>query len=103
MVVFRVGVKDAEFLVKEFSPVFNENDMINLDNFTAIVKLMVNNKTTRPFTMRTIPPLKGDTGKAKVLKELSRVTYGRPRALIEQEIKERFISEEIPEGLEENF
>jgi len=98
MVVFRVGVKDAEFLVKEFDPVFNENDMINLDNFSAIVKLMVNNKTTRPFTMRTIPPRKGNPEKAKILKELSRATYGRPRALIEQEIKERFTSDEIEEG-----
>lgn len=86
MVVFRVGVKDAEFLLKQFDPVFNENDMINLDNFTAIVKLLVNNKPTRPFTMRTLPPPKGNSENAKILKDLSRLTFGRPRTLIEQEI-----------------
>lgn len=86
MVVFRVGSKDAEFLLKQFEPVFNENDMINLDNFTAIVKLLVNNKPTRPFTMRTLPPPKGNLENAKMLKDLSRLTYGRPRALVEQEI-----------------
>jgi len=85
-VVFRVGVKDAEFLLKQFEPVFNENDMVNIDNFTAIVKLLVNNKPTRPFTMLTLPPPKGNLENARMLKDLSRLTYGKPRALIEQEI-----------------
>ena len=93
MVVFRVGVKDAEFLVKQFEPVFNENDMINLDNFVAIVKLLVKNIPTRPFTMKTLPPPKGNPEIAKLLKEYSRLTYGMPRVLVEQEIRERYQKE----------
>lgn len=92
MVTFRVGVKDAEFLVKQFEPVFTENDLINIDNFTAVVKLLVNNKPTRPFTMRTIPPAKGNVEKAKLLKEMSRLKYGKSKILIDQEIQERIKS-----------
>jgi len=93
MVVFRVGVKDAEFLVKQFEPVFNENDMINLDNFVAIVKLLVKNIPTRPFTIKTLPPPKGNPEIAKLLKEYSRLTYGTPRGLVEQEIREKYQKE----------
>src|SRR3989344_5722881 len=32
MVVFRVGADDAEFLVKQFDPVFTKTDLINIDN-----------------------------------------------------------------------
>ncbi|HRU35858.1 MAG TPA: TraM recognition domain-containing protein [Candidatus Paceibacterota bacterium] len=93
MVVFRVGVKDAEFLVKQFEPVFNENDMINLDNFVAIAKLLVKNIPTRSFTMKTLPPPQGNSEIAKLLKEYSRLTYGTPRGLIEQEIREKYQKE----------
>ncbi len=102
MVVFRVGTKDAEFLVKQFEPVFTQGDMINIDNFTAIVKLLVNNKPTRPFTMRTLPPPKGNLENTKALKGLSRLTYGRPRALVEQEITQVLRGEKMFETEEMN-
>jgi len=95
IVAFRVGVKDAEFLVKQFDPVFTENDLINIDNFTAAVKLLVNNKPTRPFTMRTLPPVKGDLEKAKLLKETARLKYGKRKTLIDQEIRERIENSDL--------
>ncbi|HEB01442.1 MAG TPA: type IV secretory system conjugative DNA transfer family protein, partial [Candidatus Portnoybacteria bacterium] len=35
MVSFRLGPDDAEFMAKQFEPVFNESDLINIDNFNA--------------------------------------------------------------------
>ncbi len=90
MAVFRVGAKDAEFLVKQFEPVFSERDLISVDNYHAYVRMLANNKPTLPFSMETYPPQKGNTEIAEKIKELSYLTYGRPRAEVEEEILTRF-------------
>ena len=89
MAVFRVGAEDAEFLVKQFEPVFGQQDLINIDNFNAYLKLLINNQTTSPFNIRCNPPAKGDPGIAEKIKELSRLKYGKEKAIIEKEIFER--------------
>src|SRR5581483_2680693 len=50
--VFRVGVQDAEFLVKQFEPAFNQNDLINIDNLNAYAKILINGQTSKPFNLR---------------------------------------------------
>ena len=47
MIMFRVGVEDAEFLKPQLAPLFNERDLINLDNHNAYVKLMFKGQTSR--------------------------------------------------------
>ncbi|HRH32780.1 MAG TPA: TraM recognition domain-containing protein [bacterium] len=88
---FKVGSEDAEFLKKEFSPVFNEYDLMNIEKYTAYVKLLIDNSTSRPFSMKTPWPLAGEErddmpGK---LKHLSRMKYGEPREKVEAAILER--------------
>lgn len=87
---FRVGVEDAEFLAKQFEPVFGANDLINIDNRNAYLKLLVNGQTTRPFNIKIEPPVAGDAMAVAALKEFSRATYGRPRAQIEADILRRY-------------
>ncbi len=89
---FRVGSEDAEFLEKQFAPVFDANDLINIDNYQCYSKLLVNNQATEPFNMKTYPPSKGDPKIREALKELSRYKYGRSREIVENEIEERFKS-----------
>ncbi len=89
LVSFRVGVEDAEVMSKEFAPVFDENDVINVEKFTANIKLLIDNTASRPFNMKTIMPSKGDLTMAEDLKQLSRLKYGRDRAIVEAEIRER--------------
>lgn len=91
MIAFKVGSEDADFLKKEFSPVFNEYDLINIEKYTAYVKLLIDNTTSRPFSMNTPWPLAGEEqedmpGK---LKHLSRMKYGQPREQVEAEILAR--------------
>lgn len=88
-VAFRIGVEDAEMMAKEFAPVFDENDVINVDKYTANIKLLIDNTASRPFNMRTIMPNPGSLDIADKLKQLSRLKYGRDRAIVEAEIKER--------------
>lgn len=89
LISFRIGADDAEFVAKQFMPVFNEQDLINIDNYNAYVKLMINGAVNRPFNMRVYPPTKGSTEIALAVKELSRLKYGRPREIVEKRILER--------------
>lgn len=91
MISFKIGTEDAEFLVKEFSPVFNSYDLINIDKGTAYIKLLVDNSATRPFSMRTVWPLVGVarpemSGK---IRTLSRLKFGQDRSIIEANIIRR--------------
>src|SRR3989344_2122784 len=90
MICFRIGVEDAEIMSKEFAPVFNEFDVINIDRFNAYVKLMINGTASRPFNMETYPkPPGADLESAKVIKNLSRLKHGRPRGEVQAEILDR--------------
>ncbi|KKU94102.1 MAG: hypothetical protein UY26_C0003G0252 [Candidatus Jorgensenbacteria bacterium GW2011_GWA1_48_13] len=89
LVAFRVGAQDAEFLTKQFAPVFSEQDLLNIDNFNAYVKLLINGETSKPFNIKTVPAPKGERNLAERIKENSRNFYGRGRAEVEEEIYKR--------------
>ncbi len=76
IIAFRVGPEDADFLVKQFEPVFGKNDLINLNNRNACVRLLVDGQTAPPFSMRTIEAPSGSSDVREGLKELSRKVYG---------------------------
>jgi hypothetical protein len=90
-IVFKIGSEDAQVIVKEFQPTVNEYDLINVDKYTAYVKLLIDNTASRPFSMKTIWPLPGQVqpGLAEKIKALSRLKYGQDRALIEAQIMKR--------------
>ena len=92
MMTLRVGAEDAEFLVKQFAPIFDQSDLINLDNFNAYVKLLINNLTSKPFNIAFPRAPQENKEIADALKELSRLKYGRDRNLVEQEIASRYKS-----------
>ncbi|MBI4360096.1 MAG: type IV secretion system DNA-binding domain-containing protein [Candidatus Jacksonbacteria bacterium] len=89
LIAFRVGVEDAEVFAKEFSPVFNEYDVVNIDKYRAYVKLLIDNTAAPAFDMATFPPKPGNPELARAVKELSRLKYGRARAEVGAEILER--------------
>jgi hypothetical protein len=87
---FKIGVEDAETFAKEFAPVFNQYDVLNVEQYTAYVKLLVHNATLRPFSMRGYPLAQGhNKDVTDAITQLSRAYYGRPRQDIEQEILDR--------------
>ena len=90
MVAFRIGSDDGEFMEKQYSPVFQAKDLLNIDNANAYVKLLVHGQTQRAFNMKTFPPSKGDPAIHDAAVELSRLKYGRPRAEVEAEIRTRY-------------
>lgn len=86
MISFRVGANDAEHLVKHFAPVFTEQDLVNIDNFNAYVKLLIRGETSRPFNIRIPRADAGDSAVSGELKNLCRMRYGRDREEVEREI-----------------
>lgn len=88
-IVFRVGAEDADFLIKQFEPVFSKADLLNIDNFNSYAKILVNGNTTKPFNIRLLPPKRGIPELGPKLKELSSLTYGKDRQVVEGEILQR--------------
>jgi hypothetical protein len=89
MLAFRVGPEDAKYLVTEYEPVFDENDLVNFDNYNAGLRLLINGETSKPFNIVTYPPSKGNPRVAHLIKEFSRTKYGRDRAMVETELYDR--------------
>lgn len=90
MFVYRIGAEDAEFLEKYFLPVFNRQDLINIDNLNAYAKLLINSQTAKPFNISIKWGARGEEEYTKSLKELSALKYGRPREEVEAEIREKY-------------
>jgi hypothetical protein len=92
IISFKVGVNDANYLQNEFNPVFDQNDLINIENYNIYIKLLVNGEYPAPFSCK-IPydPEKFPKNKevAETITELSRLRYGRDKGLVEAEISKR--------------
>lgn len=91
VISFKIGSEDAEVLQKEFAPTFDAYDLINVEKFTAYIKLLISNTASRPFTIRTPWPLAGQENLelASNVRQLSRLKYGQDRSLVEAEISQR--------------
>ena len=90
MAVFRVGAEDAEFLEKQFAPVFTAKDLMNIDNRNAYLKMLSNGRPVRPFNIETLTPPAGDKENIAKLKELSYLKFGGDRVSIEGEIMRKY-------------
>jgi len=87
---FKIGAEDAEYMAKEYAPVLSEQDVIGVANYKCYIKLNINNTTSRPFSMETIWDETGKNPKmAALVKEYSRMKYGRKKTFVDQEIADR--------------
>lgn len=87
---FRIGTQDAEFLEKQFTPTFTQQDLENLPNRNAVLALLVNGVPARPFTIQTQDLPHFDYSKVDAIKQLSYTTYGKDREEVEAEIRRKF-------------
>jgi hypothetical protein len=87
---FRVGAKDAEYLESQFDPVFDAHDLLNVDNRHAFLRLLIDGRPARPFSLETLASPAGERALIPHLKKLSALKYGRPRADVEAEILKKY-------------
>ncbi|MBA3047106.1 type IV secretion system DNA-binding domain-containing protein [Patescibacteria group bacterium] len=88
LIVFRVGAADAEELVKEFTPTFIEEDLVNLPKYETYLKLMIDGVASNPFSARGLPPLsrEEETDNLDKVIKVSRERYARKREIVEDKI-----------------
>lgn len=94
VISFRVGVTDANFLQHEFSPTFTESDLVNVDRFNAYIKTIVNGEPVPSFSMdltRDMSKIAAEENPrvAELIKELSRLKFGKDVKQVEAEIAVR--------------
>ncbi len=103
IITYRVGVSDASYLSHEFTPVFGEDDLLNIEKYNVYIRTIVKNEPVPPFSMSLaaddirgymgtsiVDKLKGRNERlAQIIKEMSRLKYGRDERLVEAEITRR--------------
>lgn len=86
----RIGITDAEIMVKRYAPVFDAEDLAKLPNYESVVVAQIEGVPSAPFSMSWIPPMgQSNQQLSDALKRLSAAKYGRPRGQVEQEIFKR--------------
>ena len=87
---FTIGVEDAEYMAKEFEPVFNRQDLTNVPAYNAYISIMIDGTESKPFNIKTLyNPDPGSAEVAKSIIQLSRLKFGKDREIVEKEIFER--------------
>ncbi len=93
---FRVSSEDAEYLEKQFAPVFTAKDLMNVDNLNCYMKMLSQGRPVRPFSLFVPFPPKGEISHIDKVKELSYLKFGRERELVEAEIMKKYEKKEVP-------
>ena len=98
LVVYRVGATDASSLVKEFAPVFTEEDLVNLPKYNLCIKLMIDGIASDPFSARCLPPLpeSAKTGNAQRVIDATRSKFASPRLEVEAAIAKWHEEDPLP-------
>lgn len=86
----RIGITDAEILVKKFAPTFDAEDLTKMPNYQSVTSVMINNVPSAPFSMSFVPPMgQSNPELSSALKRLSAAKYGKPRSVVEKDIFDR--------------
>ncbi len=87
----RIGVTDAELMVKAFTPTFTAEDITKTPNFAAVAKVMMFDMPSAPFTMNLPAPMgEPNDDLMESLKVYSATKYSKTRDEVEKEIKDRW-------------
>lgn len=86
IISFRVGATDAEYLEREFHPMFNASDLVGLPKYSMYLKLMIDGATSMPFSAKTTPINEGVALTKEEIIFASRKRFGKNRSEVEQAI-----------------
>lgn len=98
----RIGVTDADLMVKAFSPTFTAEDLTKTPNHAAVAKVMMFDMPSTPFTINLPAPM-GQPNNELLdnLKLLSATKYAKTRTEVEKEIQDRWNSANIEQEQKE--
>ena len=85
---FRVSADDAPLLVKQFEPTFEGSDLIQMANRNFIISMIINGEKVPAFSATTLSIPTPPEDNLDAIIASSREQYSRPRAVVEDEIRE---------------
>jgi hypothetical protein len=93
-IAFSIGVSDANYMAHEYTPIFGEDDLLNIERYHCYIKTIVSNEPAPPFSMDVTKDMAKQKAMmnpkvAEIIKEMSRLRYGRDVRLVEQEVSRR--------------
>ena len=83
---FRVSADDAPILSKQFEPVFEAQDLLNLNNRHFVLSMIINGEKTPAFSATTLSIPKPPNDLTPRIIRNSRLVYSRTREEVEKEI-----------------
>jgi len=94
LISFRVGAEDAKYLSREFYPVFDQTDLVNLSNHHIYLKLMIDGVTSKPFSATSLPPRGSVVSYKDEIIRSTREKYTKTRKEVESEMETIFEGDE---------
>ncbi|HVQ43511.1 MAG TPA: hypothetical protein VMT30_00915 [Candidatus Saccharimonadia bacterium] len=93
IVAHRMGPEDAEFMVRQFAPVFDASDLVNIPNYHAAMRLMIGGLPSQPFSIADSAPIGNvNVELGLAIKQLSAAKYGHDKAVVEADLIDRLSS-----------
>lgn len=89
LVAFRVGADDATDLEHIFGDVFSIQDLQNIENYRAHLRILANGVPQSPFTLAAQAMGPGNEAQIDDLRTLSYLTYAKDRARVDERIMQR--------------
>jgi hypothetical protein len=92
LISFQVGAQDADTIAQQLGAEATPQDVMGLPRYQAYVRLLIEGMPSRPFSLRTLPPVRGatDPQRPAIIQRYSRNRYARPVAQVEREIATAF-------------
>ena len=87
-ICFRVSADDAPILSKQFEPVFEAQDLLNLNNRHFVISMIIKGEKAPAFSATTLSIPKPPNDLTPQIIRNSRATYARNREEVEKEIRE---------------
>lgn len=84
---FRVSADDAPVLAKQFEPIFEAGDLLNLNNRHFVISMIINGEKTPAFSATTLSIPETPQDLTNLIIRESRLAFSRPRAKVEEEIR----------------
>ena len=84
---FRVSADDAPILSKQFEPIFEAQDLLNLNNRHFVVSMIINGEKTPAFSATTLSIPKPPNDITPRIVRNSRLVYARSREEVEEDIR----------------
>jgi len=85
---FRVSADDAPILAKQFEPTFEDQDLLQMNNRSFVISMIINGEKVPAFSATTLSIPNSPEDNTTAIIKSSREQFSRSRSTVEKEIRE---------------